>query len=146
MTCRKKGKPSLLSRLIDITLSLGVFFVLFYAFITNLAAFQEDVTWMDAVLEGSTGDVPYEGSTMPLQISLMCRVFFSCSLLMNAAYPPILSKPGTVPSEGQKHKKDCFSCCMAFPHQFYGEALQRGNNLSSRRQGLFLLPLFMLTM
>lgn len=43
----------------------------------------------------------------------------------------LLSKPGTVPAERQKQKSICFSYCTPSPHHFSGEALHRGNNISS---------------
>lgn len=86
---------------------------------------------MGTVLEGSSGDVAREGSTTPLQISCTCWTFLSFSLSMNVAYPPLLSKAGTVPAKKQKQKINHFSYCTLFPHRFFGEALHRGNNLFS---------------
>lgn len=77
---------------------------------------------MDTVLEGLPGDVAHEGRTVPIQISSKCWAFIFQNLLMNVAYFPLLSKPGTEAKE-QKQKCNCFVYCTPSPHHFSHEAL-----------------------
>lgn len=77
---------------------------------------------MDTVLEGSSGDIVHEGRTVQNQISPKCCEFLFQNLIMNVAYCPLLSKPGTEAKE-QKQKCNCFFYYTASPHHFSLEAL-----------------------